>query len=176
MRWNVTLALASTLALLAGPARADKAAGAFTFDLSGGPGVAWTDRRGSTGGGPALNALGVAAGWYLTPRITLTLRATHLFLADGRHTAFHGLTAQWYAGRVLFGFGPGYMTLGGASAFAAQAPDASDRGGFGVLARAGVVAFDGPRHAVNVVCEIAPGFLKDTNVLVASIAIEWQFR
>lgn len=170
------LALACAALALAREARAGGRAGAFTFDLSGGPGFVWADRRGTTMGGLANNALGVAAGWFVTPRLSITLRATHLFVSDGRHAAFHGLTAQWYAGRVFFGFGPGFVTFGGASAFAAQAPDPTDRGGLGFLARAGVVAFDGPRHAVNVVWETTPGFLKDTTLLVSSLAIEWQFR
>jgi hypothetical protein len=109
---------------------------------------------------------------------SVTLRATHLFVTGGKHMAFHGLTAQWYLGRVLLGFGPGFVTFGGAAAFGAQAPDqaAGDRGGLGFLARVGVVAFNGPRHAVNVVWEISPGFLKDTTIVASTVAIEWQFR
>jgi len=156
----------------------DKKSG--TFDLSGGPNIVFVDNHHGAmvqGGGLAFDALGVGVGYFITKRLSVTLRASHQFVLGGTHLAFHGATVQFYVvPRIFLGVGPGLVTYGGASAFAAQAPDPTDRAGFGMHFRAGVALIDGRRHAMNLYLQMFPGFFKDALVIGSGIGLEWQLR
>lgn len=128
-------------------------------------------------GGLALEALGVGVGWFPVRALSVTLRASHVFVSGGKHAAFHGASVQWFAHpRVWIGVGPGLVTYGGLASFAAQAPEASDRAGFGVQLRAGAALFATARHAINVCAQIYPGFFRDGVVLAGGLTLEWQLR
>jgi hypothetical protein len=100
-----------------------------------------------------------------------------MFIADGKHIAFHGASVQWYVHpRVFLGVGPGFVTYGGPGAFAAQANDATDRSGFGMHFRAGATVFDGRRHAVQVYLQTYPAVFKDAFVIATGLGLEWQIR
>lgn len=156
----------------------DKKSG--TFDLSGGPNIVFVDNHHGgnlQSGGLAFDALGVGVGYFITKRLSVTLRASHQFVLGGTHLAFHGATVQFYVvPRIFLGVGPGLVTYGGASAFAAQAPDPTDRAGFGMHFRAGVALVDGRRHAMNLYVQMFSGFFKDALVIGSGIGLEWQLR
>jgi len=154
-----------------------------TFDLSGGPGIVHADSRGGVdlgGDSAAWEAIGLGVGYFIHPNLSVTLRASHMFLfRGGAHAfiAFHGASVQWYVHRRVFlGVGPGFVTYGGAGAFAAQAGGETDRSGFGMHFRVGVTVIDGKRHALNAYVQMYPGFFKDGSVVATGLGIEWQIR
>ncbi len=156
----------------------DKKSG--TFDLSGGPNIVFVEGQHGTliaGGGPSIDALAFGVGYFIRPFLSVTLRASHQFVLGGTHLAFHGVSVQWYVlPRVFLGVGPGLVNYGGPGSFAAQAPDSTDRAGFGMHFRAGVALVDGRRHALNLYLQMIPAFFKDGVVIGGGIGLEWQIR
>jgi hypothetical protein len=181
-RHHVAAFLAFGLTALATPtARADgPVRKGFTFDL--GAGVSFVAVQPTadahdhpTAGGLALDAISLGAGFHVAARVALMARTSHLFLAGGRHFAFHGIGVQLYPHpRFYIGIATGLATYGSHNAFLAQAPEHEDRAGFGAHVRAGTALVAGKHHALNVFLQFYPALFRDANLMGGGVGLEWQ--